>query len=817
LTYQVFLSSTRIDLAAYRARVYEALIRSGLVPLAMESFMARTADATEVSLAEVRDCHLFLGVYAWRYGHIPEGSQISITEQEYREARRLKKECLLFLVDEGFDWPPEMRETGDGAARLAAFKKELQRDAVVKTFTTPESLVSFVDASLIRWLQSQTMASMEDFLGLMERLCAGELREWETSGLLDLGLKWHDRPGGPLSSPAAPRDLTESGLADRLRERSRILLAGRPGSGKTLALWLLSRELIAGIRSGSDSRPIPVRLSLIAWREDQSLADYLVSKLAEDYGRTVPEARLWVETGRLFLLLDDLDRLTREQQESFAAQLRELTGSQRALVVASRQSSDESDPDGTPGLQAEAVLRPLGPEEVDAYLAAGGEGRAALRQAVRERPPLRELARSPLLLLMMIKTWRDAPAGSVDAGEAGLTEEELAARYVKRMEEDAVKMEETTRKPALYPWDRTLAYLAWLSRTMRDHRMTRFEIEKLQPAWLSSPFERFLYSVLSRAAGGGLLMLLPALVPGYQRLFPAGLVMGALAGGVDFLSVWRLPASRRAGAALLQTAVRGALIAAVAFAGLWRVAGDAIHLFGPGLFVAAAFGVLFGSRPAGPREDVRFFENVRRGFSARGAWAGAGLAAVLTLLVAALVNSLVGGLKPLDGLLLVPFLALAGFVLGGFLWGTGSVLELRRKPNLGLRTILRHARGIFWRTALCTLAPAGIVAAALWNRHDSLWQISLDVLATVLLTGLAAGLWFSGLDALQHWILRGLLSATGRFPWRWVRFLDHAVARGLLLCIEGGYEPPFEPVREFFERLGEPSAGVPALQDAVEE
>ena len=803
MTYQVFLSSTRIDLSAYRARVYETLIRSGLVPLAMENFMARTADATEVSLAEVRDCHLFVGIYAWRYGHIPEGSQISITEQEYREARRLKKECLLFLVDEAFDWPPEMRETGDGAARLVSFKKELQRDAVVKTFTTPESLVSFVDASLIRWLQSQTMASMGDFLGLMERLCDGELREWETSGLLDLGLKWHDRPGGPLTSLAAQRDITESGLADRLRERSRILLAGRPGSGKTLALWLLSRELIAGIRSGSDSRPIPVRLSLIAWREEQSLADYLVSKLAEDYGRTVPEARLWVETGRLFLLLDDLDRLTREQQESFAAQLRELIGSQRALVVASRQSSDESDPDCTPGLQAEAVLRPLGPEEIDAYLAAGGAGRAALRQAVRERPPLQELARSPLLLLMMIKTWRDAPAGSVEVGEAGLTEEGLAARYVKRMEEDAGKMEETARKPALYPWDRTLAHLAWLSRTMRDNRMTRFEIEKLQPAWLSSPFERFLYSVLSRAAGGGLLMLLPAFFPSYHALVLAGLAMGAVAGCIDFLPVWRLPASRRASASLLQTASRGMLIAAAAFVVLLKVT----SLFGVhrmvlvGVLAAVAFGLLFGCRPAGPREDVRFFENVRSGFSWRGAWSGAGF----TLLVTA-VLAVLGPLYATDmpwamtAVLLAPF----GLVVGGLLGGTqGSVLELRRKPNLGVRTILHNGSRIFWRTALAAVVPAGLVAAV-WQKRDSPWQLALAVLGASLAIGLAAGLWFSGMDAIQHWILRSLLSITGRFPWRWVRFLDHAVARGLLLCIEGGYEPPFEPVREFFERLAEP-------------
>lgn len=797
MAYQIFLSSTRLDLIQHRVKMYEALRRGGLVPLAMEDFMARPADAVEVSLEAVRDCDLFIGIYAWRYGYVPKGSRRSITEKEYREARRLKKDCIFFLVDEAFDWPAEMRETGDGAARLAAFKKELRTAWVVQTFTTPESLASFVDSSVIRWLQSRAMAGMGDLLGTVERQCEAMLREKAEPGLLDLGLEWHDRIGGPLGAQKSPREIHESGLAEGLRDRSRLLLAGLPGSGKSLALVRLARDLIAGIRRQSDPQPIPVPLSLAQWREaGQSLSDYLVWKLVDDFPVTAAEARIWVEKGRLFPLLDDLDRLTPEQRVRFAEQLRELAGSQRGLVVSSRAGAWPSDPGDTPGLQAEAVLRPLGPDQVDAYLAAGGPGLAALRQAVRERAPLRDLTRSPLLLLMMVGTWRDAPAGSLGEEALPVSEERLAEAYVQRMEEGG-------EDPPPYSRERTRSCLSWLSRRMRDNRMTRFEIEKLQPTWLSSPLERLLYAVLSRAAGGGLLMLLPALAPGYHRLFLAGLVMGALAGAVDFLPVWRLPASRRAGDSLRQTAVRGVLIAAVAFAGLETVVGREVRMFSLGLLIAAVFGVLFGPRPAGPREDVRFFENVRSGFSWRGAWAGAGLAAALTLLLAVLVHVL-GDLSlyaaPLASLLLAPF----GLVLGGILGGQGSVLELRRKPNLGLRTILRHGYRIFWRTALCTLVPAGLLAAALRNDRDDPWQLALTVLAAALAVGLSAGLWFSGMDALQHWILRGLLSATGRFPWRWVRFLDHAVDRGLLLCIDGGYEPPFEPVREFFERLGDP-------------
>ncbi len=44
-----------------------------------------------------------MGIIGWRYGYVPPGESLSITELEFQEAtREPRKECLLFLADETF-------------------------------------------------------------------------------------------------------------------------------------------------------------------------------------------------------------------------------------------------------------------------------------------------------------------------------------------------------------------------------------------------------------------------------------------------------------------------------------------------------------------------------------------------------------------------------------------------------------------------------------------------------------------------------------------------------------------------------------------
>src|SRR5574341_1126181 len=92
------ISSTALDLPEHRRSMIEACQRLGFFPIAMEYLPARDADAIRVSLELVDKADLYIGIFAWRYGHIPEGQDISITEIEFNRASERKIPILVFVI-----------------------------------------------------------------------------------------------------------------------------------------------------------------------------------------------------------------------------------------------------------------------------------------------------------------------------------------------------------------------------------------------------------------------------------------------------------------------------------------------------------------------------------------------------------------------------------------------------------------------------------------------------------------------------------------------------------------------------------------------
>jgi hypothetical protein len=157
----VFMSSTSRDLRDHRAAVREALLDAGYHPVDMADFGARAEGARTACLDEVAEADLFLGIYAWRYGFMPEGSPVSITEQEFDEARRLGKPCFCFVGDEAHEWPAELREEAPGADQLKAFKARIDAELVRTTFTNPDNLSRQVLSSLNRWEKGQHKLTLD--------------------------------------------------------------------------------------------------------------------------------------------------------------------------------------------------------------------------------------------------------------------------------------------------------------------------------------------------------------------------------------------------------------------------------------------------------------------------------------------------------------------------------------------------------------------------------------------------------------------------------------------------------------------------------
>lgn len=66
------ISSTVLDLPEHREAVREACLREGMFPIDMELHPARDTSGIAVSLDMVDKADVYIGIYAWRYGWVPE-------------------------------------------------------------------------------------------------------------------------------------------------------------------------------------------------------------------------------------------------------------------------------------------------------------------------------------------------------------------------------------------------------------------------------------------------------------------------------------------------------------------------------------------------------------------------------------------------------------------------------------------------------------------------------------------------------------------------------------------------------------------------
>ncbi len=253
----VFISSTSRDLLDHRAAVAQALLNAGYHPIDMANFMARPDGAVSACLKEVAESNLFVGIYAWRYGYIPAGAEVSITEQEFIEAERLDKPCFIFMVDESYDWPVEFREGGIGERLLRDFKTRLDTKLVRTTFTGPEELAMKVLASLQRWERDQPTKAIIETTQPQEATVSDEQKKQTQIG----GVNISDISGGSISIGGSVSADVEAG-GD--------IVAG----DKT--------EVVQDKTAGQDSPQAILEAALAQWKQELEITLEKLADLDED-------------------------------------------------------------------------------------------------------------------------------------------------------------------------------------------------------------------------------------------------------------------------------------------------------------------------------------------------------------------------------------------------------------------------------------------------------------------------------------------------------------------------------------------------------
>jgi TIR domain len=317
----------------------------------------------------------------------------------------------------------------------------------------------------------------------------------------------------PQRSPISAAGIVE--LFDSPAIAGKLLILGLPGAGKTFVLVQLAHELV--IRAERDpGQAIPVLLNLSSWSGDKPIADWLVDEVQLKYGIRKEYGDKWRDDC-LIPLLDGLDELPATNQAPCVRAINLFLRDHRPshLVVCCRVAEYEN---LQTRLQLNGAIRllPFQDEQIREYLA-----RAEcqdLWNSISEDAESLELARSPLLLGMMATAHeemaRDARQPVTSGSERRDHLFDLYARHLLIREGASGR----------YSKSQTTEWLARLAAMLQGQGQSDFLIERMQPDWLQSRTQRWIYRVAVALFTAVVVYVAAVAVNGLTELIPAGAV-----------------------------------------------------------------------------------------------------------------------------------------------------------------------------------------------------------------------------------------------------------------------------------------------------
>jgi hypothetical protein len=215
----IYLSSTFTDLRECRERVTRALGRLNHRVISMENYVARDDRPVDACLRDVAGCDVYVGLFAHRYGFVPDDprnqDKLSITELELRAAKQAGKPCLVFLQDPAAPWPTIASDShsgdNEGGARIRQLRKELEERYLRVLFRGADDIGELVASSVTNALG-----------GVDEKSSSPDPRQITTSCLLlhsPADAAWAQALAGilqqqRLSVTLSPRALLSSSASD---------------------------------------------------------------------------------------------------------------------------------------------------------------------------------------------------------------------------------------------------------------------------------------------------------------------------------------------------------------------------------------------------------------------------------------------------------------------------------------------------------------------------------------------------------------------------------------------------------------------------
>ncbi|MEI6428718.1 MAG: NACHT domain-containing protein [Pseudanabaena sp. ELA607] len=524
---------------------------------------------------------------------------------------------------------------------------------------------------------------------------------------------------------------------DKLGEGGTLLILGEPGSGKTITLLQLARDLIARAEEEIDRR-IPVVLNLSSWAaEKQTIAIWIVEELNSKYQVNRKIGQQWVEKQELLLLLDGLDEIRDlEKRNACVTALNAFQQDQATEMVVCCRMNDYEQLGERLKLQSALVLQPLTTDQIRAYLDLLQSNLTVLKALLIEDMTLQELAHSPLLLNMMVLAYQGIEVADIPVSTiASNRKKQLFDDYINRIFQGsrlaAYHPNSQSQEKHYYSRQATTVWLRWVAKKMIRYSQTIFLIENIQFTWLEGSDIFFLKVILLGEVKH--LNKSKLLKKNIRRILSVNLI--------QILQKKYKYQSLRASLWHIKP-VESIMFSWERFR--YKLTQSWISNLFAYIFVTSFF-MIFG----GTNENHRFV--------------------ILSILL---------------GLAYLPTI---GLVI--------SEVESKLYPNQGIRKSAINFI-VVWLISgvLIGLAMALGFFPISSNKIKIFGVLIFEFLANVILgvlIGLIMGLYFAadygGRAFIQHFILRLILYFTGRIPWNYGKFLDWASDKLFLQKVGGGY------------------------------
>jgi nucleoside 2-deoxyribosyltransferase len=181
--FQVFVSSTFVDLKDERQAAVSAILKAGHIPAGMELFTAGNHSQLQTIYRWIDQCDIYMLILGGRYGSVEPESGLSYTELEYNYATAAEKPVFAVVIEDTA-LAEKVRSHGAGvletenAASLRTFRKlvlskssSFFTDSKDIKLCVHESLSDLVaDNELVGWVHASEVPDNSILLGQIEEL-----------------------------------------------------------------------------------------------------------------------------------------------------------------------------------------------------------------------------------------------------------------------------------------------------------------------------------------------------------------------------------------------------------------------------------------------------------------------------------------------------------------------------------------------------------------------------------------------------------------------------------------------------------------------